>query len=229
MNCERWRVALFAMVPWVAGTLVFGQTFGEITFRYENPQLQPAKYVLEIRADGSGVFHSEPGAQPPPYSADYQPMPQALDREVQLSLATASQIFATAQQEKWFAIPCEDGKGKIAFQGTKMLSYSGPQGSGSCTYNWSKRPNIQKLTETFEAIAFTLEEGRRLEVEHKHDRLGLDAELEVLSSAVKDGRALEIDNIRPQLEAIIDDQAVLERARLRARKLLDSGKATASL
>jgi hypothetical protein len=50
----------------------------------------------------------------------------------------------------------------------------------------------------------------------------------VLVDAVKDGEASEVENIRPVLQAIIDDEATLERARSRAQKLLggsDSNRA----
>ena len=91
------------------------------------------------------------------------------------------------------------------------------------------RRRSQKLTTLFESIAFTLEEGRRLAVEHKHDRLALDAELGELLDAVKEGRALEVQSIQPVLQEIAEDDAVLERARQRAKKLLDAGNTTASL
>ena len=148
---------------------------------------------------------------------------------MQLSRPVVGQIFSTARAQKFFAIKCEDGKDKVAFQGTKQLSYQGPDGSGSCTYNWSKSGAIEKLTTIFESIAFTLEEGRRLEVEHKHDRLALDAELGDLLTAVKEGRALEVQSIQPVLQEIAEDDSVLERARMRAKKLLDAGNTTASL
>jgi hypothetical protein len=80
-----------------------------------------------------------------------------------------------------------------------------------------------KLAEDLIAVAFTLEEGRRLAVEHQHDRLSLDAELEELQDAVKSGRAQQIQNIAPQLNAIAADEKVLERARSRARQLLGGG------
>lgn len=193
----------------------------QVGFRYVNSQLQPAKYTLVVDESGAGEFHSEPAANPPEDSASYHPLAGSLDRPVQLSKTAADQIFAAARAEKYFAIDCEDAKNKVAFQGTKELSYRGADGNGSCTYNWSKRVHIQKLTSLFESIAFTLEEGRRLDVEHKHDRLALDAELGVLLEAVKDGAASEVENIRPVLQAIIDDDATLERARARAQKLLE--------
>ena len=192
-----------------------------VTFNYENQQLQPAKYTMVIFENGTGEFHSEPGSTPLEVTAAYQPLGQPLDRTIQLSRVTTDKVFATAKGQKFFAIACQDDKDKIAFQGTKQLSYKGSDGSGSCTYNWSKIVAIQRITELLESIAFTLEEGRRLELEHKHDRLALDAELDVLLSTVKDGRASEIQNIQPTLQAIADDEEILDRARSRARKLLD--------
>lgn len=193
----------------------------KISFRYENPQLQPAQYSFEIHEDGSGEYRSEPGSTPPPDTPSYHPLAQAQQRSVKLSAATTEQIFATAREQKFFSIACEDKKTKVAFQGTKELSYTGPDGSGSCTYNWSKLASIQKLTKLFESIAFTLEEGRRLDIERKHDHLAVDAELGMLLDALKEGRAMEIQTIQPTLQEIIDDEAMMERARSRARKLLE--------
>ena len=201
----------------------------QVSFGYENPRLQPAKYNFAICENGSGHFHSEPAETPVLDTASYHPLAHALDRPVQLSAAVAGQFFSVARTQRFFAIPCEDTKSKVAFQGTKELSYRGPEGSGSCTYNWSKNNAIEKLTNIFESIAFTLEEGRRLEVEHKHDRLALDSELGTLIEAVKGGQATEVQTIEPVLKEIIADEAVLDRARSRARKLLDAGSATASL
>jgi hypothetical protein len=201
----------------------------QVGFVYENKQLQPAKYSFLIDESGSGHFHSQPGDPPPADTASYQTLAEAQDRPVQLSKPVVEQIFSAAKSAKFFTIACEDGKDKIAYQGTKKLSYQGPAGSGSCTYNWSKSAAIQKLTVTFESIAFTLEEGRRLAVEHKHDRLALDEELGMLLDAVKDGRALEVQSIQQVLQEIAEDDSVLERARMRAKKLLDAGNTTASL
>lgn len=201
----------------------------QVRFTYENQQMQPAKYTFLIDGSGSGHFHSEPGDPPPPDTHSYQHLAEALDRPVQLSKSIVDQIFSTARSEKFFAVPCEDTKHKIAFQGTKELAYQGPDGNGSCTYNWPKSEAVQKLTILFESIAFTLEEGRRLAVEHKHDRLALDSELGALMTALKEGRALEVQSIQPVLQEIADDDAVMDRARQRAKKLLDAGNTTASL
>lgn len=202
----------------------------QVGFQFENSQLQPAKYRFVIHEDGSGEFHSEPAAVPPLDTTSYQPLAGPLDRPVQMSKPIVEEMFSTARRERFFAVECQNDKDKVAYQGTKQLSYKGPDGRGSCRYNWSRIVAIQKLTSTFQSIAFTLEEGRRIEVEQKHDRLALDAEIGMLSDAVKEGRAMEIENIRSVLESIIEDETVLERARSRAQKLLEgSGVSSASL
>lgn len=226
---RRWLVLLNCFFLASQAKLFAAAGSPQVTFHYENPQLQPALYTLVVAEDGSGTFHSEPGATTPPDTSVYHPLPMRLDRPIQLTKTTTDTIFATARKQKFFSAPCEDPKNKVAFQGNKQLSYQGPDGRGSCVYNWSKFAPIEKLTTLFESIAFTLEEGRRLEVEHKHDRLAIDAELIVLSDAAKEGRATELQLIQPTLHEIIKDQEILERARFRASKLLGEPTSTASL
>ncbi len=215
-------VGICAQVGGVSTPAPLAQHGAEVTFSYENQQLQPAKYKMVIYEDGSGHFHSEPGSTPLDASASYQPLAQQLDRSIQLSPATIDKIFSTAKGQRFFSVACEDTKNKVAFQGTKELSYSSSAGHGSCIYNWSKIVAIQRLTSILESIAFTLEEGRRLEIEHKHDRLSLDSELGALLDAAKDDRAAEMQNIQSTLQRIVDDGEVMDRARLRAKKLLES-------
>jgi hypothetical protein len=129
-------------------------------------------------------------------------------------------MFAAARKNKFFAMPCDDGGKNIAFQGSKTLQYEGPEGQGSCTYNWSKSAQIEKLTDQFEAIALTLDEGSKLQREYEHGRLSLDTELELLEQMVHDGRAIEVENIAPILRTLAGDEAVLQRVQRRARALL---------
>jgi hypothetical protein len=111
----------------------------------------------------------------------------------------------------------------VAFQGWKTLTYTGPQGQGSCTFNYSKDKEIQNLGDSLEAVAETILEGARLELLLQHDRLGLDAETEFLVEAVDDGRAQQVCVIREILERLVQDDTVLERVRKRARMLLGKG------
>jgi hypothetical protein len=196
----------------------------QIRFTYENPKLQPHKYVLTVGEDGSGNFRSEVAGSTDGQStaSEAQSLPQ--DRPIHISKALRDSMFATARKNKLFAISCDDGGKNIAFQGSKTLEYEGPEGKGSCMYNWSKNSQIDKLTDQFEAMAATLDEGSKLEREYEHGRLSLDAEMEVLEQLVHDGRAIEVQNIAPILQKLAGDEAVLQRVQRRARALLQGAK-----
>jgi hypothetical protein len=193
-------------------------TPAHIRFIFENPKLQPASYVLDIHEDGTGHFRSEPGGAAVASADGVAPQPQELDIHIDEPLR--SFLFKTARSHNFFGVACESTKAKVAFTGKKALQYVGPDGDGSCTFNWSHDQQLMKLADDLIAVAYTLEEGQRLAVEHEHDRLSLDAELQELQNAAKEGRAQQIQNIAPQLQAIADDQKVLARARSRARQLL---------
>ena len=146
----------------------------------------------------------------------------SVDRDIQVSTGFAERVFDAAQRHNWFNESCESHL-KVAFQGWKMLSYTGPHGSGSCTFNYSRDKEIQTLADSLEAVADTILEGARLELLLQHDRLGLDAEMESLTEAVGDGRAQQVCAIREILERLAQDDGVLERVRKRARALLAQG------
>jgi hypothetical protein len=190
----------------------------QMSFVFENPQLDPASYTLLFREDGSGHYQSVPGSAP----ADPQGVASVpLSRDIQLQDPLRSTLFQVARTHRFFAITCEAPHSHIAFTGKKTISYAGSDGSGECTFNWSRDQQLNELADNLMAVAFTLEEGRRLVVQHQHSRLSLDSELEMLEAAVKGGRALEIENIAPELQSIANDEAVLNRARKRAVALLN--------
>ena len=194
------------------------QQTATVEFKYDNPAMQPTKYVITVREDGSGRFHAEAGTVKP---EDTAALPsEGQDRLVQLTAGTTQRIFATARAKKFFAMACEGGGDHVAFTGKKELSYVGSDGKGGCTFNYSKDQQIEWLASEMQGIAATLEEGRRLDIEHEHGRLTLDAELETLETMVHNGQAAELGNIAPTLLAIVKDEAVMERAQKRARHLL---------
>jgi hypothetical protein len=191
-----------------------------LIFKFENPQLQPAKFQITLHPDGTGHFVSLVGNAPPPDIADLPPEGQ--EQDITVSEAVRKQMFLVAVKEHGFAMKCDTGGSKVAFQGTKTLVYEGPDLKGACTYNYSSDQKIQWLTNQLLGMATTLEEGRRLTVEHTHGRLTLDAELETLATMVKEGQATEVENIAPILQTIVADENVMTRARRRAQVLLDS-------
>lgn len=211
-------VALLALT---APAAVYGQaaSAADPTFQldFTNPGLSPSQWTLTLRPDGTGHFRSQVGK--PTDDAKQEIALPAVDRDIQVSTDYAGRVFAAAERHRWFKESCESHL-KVAFQGWKTLSYSGPQGQGSCTFNYSKDKEIQDLGDSLEAVVETILEGARMELLLQHDRLGLDAEMEFLVQAVDDGRAQQVCAIREILERLAQDDTVLERVRKRARMLL---------
>ena len=198
-------------------------TSAQIRFTYQNSQLQPQRYVVTVQEDGAGSFHSEVGGGSGANEAE-STAAVAQDRAIHISKAQREMMFASARKNKLFAFACEDKEKNIAYQGTKTLEYEGPEGKGSCTYNWSKNSQIQKLTDQFEAVATTLEEGGKLQRQYEHGRLSLDVEIEFLEQMAHEGRATEIENIAPLLQTLVNDEGVLQRVQRRAKMLLQTAK-----
>ena len=191
---------------------------GVFTADFTNPNITPAHWVLTLRRDGTGHFHAEGNKDGAPVKATGIEVSDE-DRDIQLSKEFTSQVFALAQQHNWFNENCES-HAKVAFQGWKKISYSGPEGQGSCTFNYSHDKQIQAFGESLIGVAETLHEGARLELLLQHDRLGLDREMEFISDSAKDGRLREIVAIRDILQRLAQDDELLERVRKRARNLL---------
>jgi hypothetical protein len=204
-------LAALAMPAWgQAGNAVVEAT-------YSNHGISPSQWTLTLHPDGSGHFHSEQGSVP--VAGQQTADAPNVDRDIQVSGAFARHVFAVASHHKWFNTDCESHL-KVAFQGWKKLSYKGPDGQGTCVFNYSKDREIQSLGDSLVAVAGTIVEGARLEMLLQHDRLGLDSETEYLVEAVGDGRAQQIGTIREILERLAEDDGVMDRVRKRVRILL---------
>lgn len=210
---------LAAWLAVVCGPMGFGQGAqpATVVVEFTNPSIDPSHWTLTLQRDGSGHFHSERSDSKAAKSAEMEA--PNVDRAFHVTPEFAEQVFGVAEGHGWFNFGCESHL-KVAFQGWKKLSYAGPEGSGSCTFNYSKDKEIQQLGDSLTGVAQTLVEGARLETLQQHDRLGLDREMEYVAEAVKDGRLRQIGAIREILERLADDPAVLDRVRKRARALL---------
>lgn len=215
----RLKLVISGLVWWAAfcGAVLPGQQSRVFQIDFTNKQLVPAHWVLKLNPDGSGQFDSD-GGHPAEQEASLI-WAGDVHRPVQLSPAFTEQVFSTARQRKWFAFPCESHM-KVAFQGIKRLSYSGPEGSGDCEYNFSKDKAIEELGNSLLAVEFTILSGARMEKLLQHERLGLEEELDTLATAVHEGNATEIGTISETLTKIASDEQVMERARRKARMLL---------
>ena len=185
---------------------------------FSNPGLSPSHWTLTIRPDGSGHFRSERSNGAGAGSQGIET--PGVDRDIQLSAEFAERVFQTAQRKGLSHSQCES-RLKVAFQGWKKLSLTGPGGEWNCEFNYSQDKEIQALGESLVAVAGTIIEGARLELLLRHDRLGLDSEMEFLVEAEADGRAQQMGAIREVLERLADDPGVMERVRKRARVLLE--------
>lgn len=192
-------------------------TAPSVVIEFTDPGISPPHWVMTLHPDGSGHFHSEAGAPPPGGLREIDA--PSVTRDFTVSHKFAQDVFAVAAHHAWFNQKC-DSHLKVAFQGWKKLSYSGPNGQGSCTFNYSKDKDIEDLGDSLEAVAETVIEGERLELLLEHDPLGLDKEIEVLVEAVEDGRAQQVCAIRGILERLAQDDNVLVMVRKRARMLL---------
>jgi hypothetical protein len=184
---------------------------------FTNPQQAIAHWVMTLRPDGSGHFRAE---RAPDAAATSRPTEAvAVDRRIRVSAAYAQRVFEMARRHREFREECESHL-KVAFVGWKKLGYTGPEGQGSCTFNYSKDKEIQSLGDSLVSVADTILAGARMEVLLQHDRLGLDRETEALAAGANDGSFEQLGVIRPILERLAADESVLERVRKRARALL---------
>jgi hypothetical protein len=193
----------------------------EVSFQFDRTGLPVPRFTLRLREDGTGSYQADQAETAATATSMRGQAAQHIDRPIRLSSGTVAKIFKAARAADRFNIECASKLKNIADTGKKTLSYTGADGSGSCVYNYSENKSVDILTNTFLAVAYTIDEGRRLEFLHRYDRLGLDAEMISFAGELDAGRALELGTISPTLAAIADDNALIQRVRLKAQKMLD--------
>jgi hypothetical protein len=194
----------------------------EVSFQFERVGLSVPKFTIVVHEDGTGTYQAQVASVSGGGAAVAQSTTASppVNRPINVSPPTTETIFKMAHSLDRFNIACASKAKNIADTGKKILSYKGADGQGSCLYNYSENKDVTQLTEMFQAIAFTMDEGRKLEFMHRFDRLGLYSEIDVFSHEIDEKRALELGNIAPALRAIIADEALMQRVRERAAKLL---------
>ena len=118
--------------------------------------------------------------------------------------------------------PCETKTKGLANMGMKDVALT-PAGSPEihCAFNYTDNKPLSEALDYMLALAGTLQTGIELDRLHRYDRLGLDPGMIHLAEDAKSGRAVEMGAIRPTLESLVTDEAVLERVRTRAAQLLE--------
>ena len=202
-------VALVTLsVPVLAKAASAKWTVVELSMVPRSDEVSPA-WKVRLQADGAGTYSETT-------SADSKPVPLTVSAETLQKLNMGEHAAKSGK--------CETKSKNIAKSGEKTIRYEAAEKTEECTFNYSDDAGLMGATNTFQAIAETMQRGKRLEHDLRYDRLGLDAEMEALVAAQKNGSAIEIGNIAPVLQALVQDDHVIDRVRRRAARLLqDAG------
>ena len=182
-----------------------------ISFTVDFPDDIPPFYNIAIESTGRAEYKStpEPKNIGDPYILKFV-----------ASEPTRTRLFELARQLNFFRGNFDYTKNKIAFTGTKTLTFKNADEEHETTYNWSENPLIQEITEIFQGAEETIELGRQLQDKYRYDKLGVDAVLKSLEENEKDHRLAEMQVLQPILTRIANDPAMMNISRRRAELLL---------
>ncbi|HEY2499735.1 MAG TPA: hypothetical protein VGK24_21960 [Candidatus Angelobacter sp.] len=186
----------------------------------------PQNVNIVVEAMGSTHYLSRNPLKPPNQAHNpFNPPDQAVSDpdftlEFTMSAANRNKIFRLAQQANYFNGDFAFKKHTVASSGKKTLTYADEARHFETTYDYSENKAIEEITNLFQGISNTIEHGRKLQFLHRFDKLGLEAELKDMESAMEGHNLRELQVIAPTLESIAKDAAVLNIARQRAKRLL---------
>jgi hypothetical protein len=185
-----------------------------ITFTFDFPRSTPEHYSMAVDETGHARYECTgkvaEDAEEQMYRAEFE-----------VSAGNRERIFQWAKQAHYFAGRIDSGNRKLAFTGTKILSYQDGQRSNTARYNYSSLEPVRELTALFQNMAGTLEYGRRLGYYHRYQKLALDEELKRMEAQAKSGELSEIQGVAPVLQKIVDDTSVINVVRARAKELIE--------
>ncbi|MBV8049717.1 MAG: hypothetical protein JOZ80_00935 [Acidobacteriaceae bacterium] len=186
-----------------------------VAFTCDFPGSDPSHYAISLSSDGHASYTSDgkltrDSEASEPFSFEFA-MPQP----------TLTHIFDLTKKAHYFEGEIDSKKKNIASTGEKSLSYADGQRKTSAKYNYSPIPAVAELTSVFQNLAITLEFGRRLEFDHRYQKLAINEELEHMSDISSRNELGDVAVIAATLKKIIDDPSVVNTARARAQRLLD--------
>jgi hypothetical protein len=184
----------------------------EISFHFETAFGQVQDYTIDVNQDGTGKYWTGPAT--------------AGGLSLRISATTVAKIFAG--KASIGAGTCETHLKNIAKTGKKTLVYHDNDEVAQCVFNYSDDDKLNDMATTFLSIASTIQEGDKLKHDHRFDHLGLDADLDSLLASAKSGSAIELQNIAPVLQSIVDDDEIMSPSRRKAKSLLELAGAQAA-
>jgi hypothetical protein len=215
------RAILIALLVVLANLAVHAADHASVKFSLDFPGSNPEHYSISVQSDGSAAYEctgkiSNDSDDTESYQATFK-----------FSDADRTRIFDLAAQAHYFSGKLDSGK-KLAFTGTKKLAYKDAQHDSEQAYNFSTSQPVQQLTTLFQSVSATLEFGRRLEYFHRYQKLALDDELKRMEDEARRGDLAEIQAVKPVLQAIYDDQSVINVVRARAQRIMEMSNASAA-
>jgi hypothetical protein len=180
-----------------------------ITFTRNWDDAQLSFLKIETDSAGRARYESQDPKSEEPYTEDFT-----------LSRATRAKIFDLAEKTNFFNGNFDFKQHKIAFTGTKTLTYHDAAHIGQTSYNWSQNQSIERLTNLFIAISNTIEAGRKVDFLIHYDKLGLDHQLEAMEAQAGSGQMIELQLVAPALNEIASNPVYMHIAQQRARHLL---------
>jgi hypothetical protein len=187
-----------------------------VTFTLDFPQSNPAHYSIAVEASGHARYECAGTVAEDSEEQTYR-------AEFQVSAGNREKIFSLAKQARYFAGRIDSGNGRLAFTGTKQLSYQDGQLSSMARYNYSNLAAVQQLTALFQDMGATLDYGRRLTYYHRYQKLALDDELKRMETQARNHELDEIQGVAPVLQEIFEDTSVINVVRARAKELIEMG------
>jgi hypothetical protein len=189
-----------------------------VSFTFDFPGSAPDHYVISVSDDGRATYDSD--GKLSPESAPGDPF----HSDFTMSQPSCTHIFDLAKRAQYFEGQIDSKNKKLAFTGTKTLTYEDAQKSTKATYNYSKVAPVEELTTFFQALSNTLEFGHRLDYYLRYQKLALDEELKKMEQLSNSGELREISAVAPVLQKIADDPAVIKVVRARAQRLVQAAE-----
>ena len=190
-----------------------------VTFTLDFPQSSPEHYSIAVDARGHANYECTGKVAEDSDEETYR-------AEFEVSAGNRERIFEWVKQAKYFAGKIDSGNNKLAFTGTKVLSYQDGQHSNTARFNYSNLEPVRQLTALFQSMAGTLEYGQRLAYYHRYQKLALDDELKRMEAQAKNNELSEIQGVEPALREIFEDASVINAVRARAKELMQMGGGT---
>lgn len=186
-----------------------GQQQPAIRFDFSFPGSVPSKYSIVVSASGDVSFDEPANDKQEPYHSDFH-----------LSSEKTEHLFASATALHNFQPDFDYRNHKIAETGEKVLTFTKDGKSTSTTYHYSRDPQVQQITAWFQGVAETQDFARKAKFDRRFDKLALDTDVNGFLQAVKSSRATEVQSIRPILQELADDPALMRIVRERIQSLL---------